>query len=441
MNFKSDKKGPSISCIYTQKLCISKWNYGLSAINQFNSVHLAYYGVAWIHCIFVAFVNGFTHNFAKSNWHLHIECWSRPLSFYDAQCAKTNLKWKRERKRGRVWERKKKLPEFHNYRIRLKCSEITLIGRMCLSHTIQASCSSCRHFVILAMWQYFFLLNFCLGGLLIFGIHSYSHSHSNSASSVSYYVAILVLSGATFLPVPHTISAQFTDWMLSVCRTLDYSSALFVYTKVYGVQVFEHSVLVARLLPACHCQNDIGCHAISMRFTLCSVTQAAQPNQIQWKRTEINDYRFVDLSVSMGAWKPHRFSKRFIRGVHCCHFYSIFWTHRVNIDFATEILLFRYFFSSFFYYFFLRKWSYYTVLHFFLYLNIVDSCRFSFFFLLLLSVRAFLFILTLCRPLNMLPYADNSYQLERISICDEKSLAMWDYYNGIANKYDFFGNL
>lgn len=41
----------------------------------------------------------------------------------------------------------------------------------------------------------------------------------------------------------------------------------------------------------------------------------------------------------------------------------------------------------------------------------------------------------------MLPYGDNSYQPERISICDEKSLAMWDYYNGIANKYDLFGNL
>lgn len=41
----------------------------------------------------------------------------------------------------------------------------------------------------------------------------------------------------------------------------------------------------------------------------------------------------------------------------------------------------------------------------------------------------------------MLPYADNSYQPERISICDEKSMAMWDYYRGIANKYDFFGNL
>lgn len=41
----------------------------------------------------------------------------------------------------------------------------------------------------------------------------------------------------------------------------------------------------------------------------------------------------------------------------------------------------------------------------------------------------------------MLPYVDNSYLPERISIFDEKSLAMWDYYSGIANKYDLFGNL
>lgn len=44
--FKSDKKRiHHFLCI--KKLCISKWNYGLSAINQFNSVHLAYNDRIW----------------------------------------------------------------------------------------------------------------------------------------------------------------------------------------------------------------------------------------------------------------------------------------------------------------------------------------------------------------------------------------------------------
>lgn len=38
-------------------------------------------------------------------------------------------------------------------------------------------------------------------------------------------------------------------------------------------------------------------------------TQTTQPNRIQWKRTEINDYRFVDLSVSTRTLeKPHLLS-------------------------------------------------------------------------------------------------------------------------------------
>lgn len=129
------KKEPSISCIridtHTQthtKLCISKWNYGLSAINQFNSVHLAYNDRIWtFNFLFavavatatavvdvslsltrsnvVAFVNNFAHNFAK---------------IIDTYTVSSK-----------------------NYRIWMRCTKITLIGALCLSHTIQPSFPSC----------------------------------------------------------------------------------------------------------------------------------------------------------------------------------------------------------------------------------------------------------------------------------------------------------
>lgn len=105
MNFKSEiKKNELFHSMHTwyihvlylfiKKLCISKWNYGLSAINQFNSVHLAYNGLDMSneHCIFVALVNSFTHNFAN---------------IIDTYTVLSK-----------------------NYRIRMRCSKITLIGHI-----------------------------------------------------------------------------------------------------------------------------------------------------------------------------------------------------------------------------------------------------------------------------------------------------------------------
>lgn len=114
-----------------------------------------------------------------------------------------------------------------------------------------------------------------------FSFHSYSHSHSNFASTVSYYVAILVV-GATFLPLPH-----HRTWFTFIVNGVLDSGLQFgivrVY-KLYSVQVFGHSVLVVRLLPACHCQNDIGCRAISMPLTFAALHK--QLNQIEFNGNE-----------------------------------------------------------------------------------------------------------------------------------------------------------
>lgn len=147
------KKEPSISCIridtHTQthtKLCISKWNYGLSAINQFNSVHLAYNDRIWtFNFLFavavatatavvdvslsltrshvVAFVNNFAHNFAK---------------IIDTYTVSSK-----------------------NYRIWMRCTKITLIGALCLSHTIQPSFPSCPWTHRVLLMRFFFATDFC----------------------------------------------------------------------------------------------------------------------------------------------------------------------------------------------------------------------------------------------------------------------------------------
>lgn len=103
----------------------------------------------------------------------------------------------------------------------------------------------------------------------------------------------------------------------------------------------------------------------TLRLSLSSIHEfrPADENRIQWKRTEINDYRFVDLSVN-GVFvcvrslyarftKPQVFVKCLICTVYSMQrallsLDSIFWTHRVNIDFATR------FYTSVFslYYFF-----------------------------------------------------------------------------------------